>query len=543
MTTTQEPAAPAATATTGRIEDAALSVAGEVRVDLSVAELYEEALRNGEGVLAADGPMITRTGKHTGRSPQDKFIVKEPTSDAKIWWGTVNRPISEEQFARLEGQVLDYIRGRRLYARRAFVGHHPAYRRSLQVLTEYAWHNLFARQLFIRPTDEELKDFEADFTVIDIPSFKADPADLGVRSETLVALHLARRLLIIVGTEYAGEIKKGVFTTMNYLLPEEAVLPMHCSANVGAGGDVALFFGLSGTGKTSLSADSSRTLIGDDEHGWGEDGVFNFEGGCYAKLIRLSPTAEPEIYSTTRRFGSVLENVVYDEHTRELDLDSEAVTENTRGAYPLDFIANASETGRAGNPDNVLLLTADAFGVLPPISRLSVDQALYHFISGYTAKVAGTEVGVTEPTATFSTCFGAPFMPRPPEVYAEMLGDQLKRTGAQAWLVNTGWTGGPYGVGHRISIAYTRAMVHAILDGKLERVEFDRDPVFGLEVPRTCDGVPDEVLQPRNTWSDMEAFDRQERKLATMFVENFRKIAPQAEPHVKAGGPVGSEEG
>ncbi|HEX8939402.1 MAG TPA: phosphoenolpyruvate carboxykinase (ATP) [Candidatus Limnocylindrales bacterium] len=539
MTTTQRPSEPQAPA--GRRESFERDIpriVGESLGQRSVPALYEAALRDGEGVLAAGGPIITRTGRHTGRSPQDRYVVQEPSSDADVWWGPVNRPMSEEQFALLEQRVLEHLRGRRVYTRRAFVGNHPAHRRSLEVVTEYAWHDLFAHHMFIRPTAEELVGFEPEFRVISVPSLKVDPAELGIRSETVVALHFGRRLLVIAGTEYAGEMKKGIFTMMNFLLPAAGILPMHCSANVGPGGDVALFFGLSGTGKTSLSADSSRTLIGDDEHGWGPDGVFNFEGGCYAKLIRLSPTAEPEIYATTERFGSVLENVVYDEATRRLDLDSQAITENTRGAYPLDFIANASETGRAGNPSNVILLTADAFGVLPPVSRLTTEQALYHFISGYTAKVAGTEVGVTEPSATFSTCFGAPFMPRHAEVYADMLGERLRATGAQAWLVNTGWTGGPYGTGHRISIAYTRAMVHAILDGTVGSVEFEREPVFGLEVPRSCPGVPAEVLQPRSTWADGEAYDRQQRKLARMFVDNFEKIAADASDAVRAGGPT-----
>ncbi len=538
MTTTQRPAGSfVSPAATPRLEEA-LRVVGATVAQASVAALVEEAVGAGECSLAADGPLVCLTGKHTGRSPKDRYVVREPSSEAEVWWGDVNRPISEEQFALLEQKVLDHLRGRKVYLRRAFVGNHPEHRRALEVVSEYAWHSLFAHHLFIRPTEDELREFAPEFRVVSVPSLKVDPAELGVRSETVVALHFGRRLLIIAGTEYAGEMKKGIFTMMNFLLPRAGILPMHCSANVGAAGDVALFFGLSGTGKTSLSADSTRTLIGDDEHGWGPDGIFNFEGGCYAKLIRLSPTAEPEIYATTRRFGSVLENVPYDPGTRQLDLDSEAITENTRGAYPLDFIPNASVTGRAGNPRNVILLTADAFGVLPPVSRLSTDQALYHFISGYTAKVAGTEVGVTEPTATFSTCFGAPFMPRHAEVYAEMLGQNLERTGAQAWLVNTGWTGGPYGVGHRISIRDTRAMVRAILEGKLDGgVGFDREPVFGIAVPRSCPDVPAEMLQPRNTWSDKDAYDRQRQQLAGMFIENFQEIASGASDHVLSGGP------
>ena len=506
-------------------------------VNLPPAALYEAAVRNGEGIISADGALVVETGTHTGRSPKDKFIVDEPTTSAHVWWGDVNQPITQARYDALRDRVMQHLSDREVYVQDCYVGADPAHRRSLRVTTETAWASLFAEDLFIRPTADELALFDPDFLVFDAASFRADPARDGTRTETFILVHLQRREIIIGGTQYAGEIKKSVFSVMNYLLPDEGVLPMHCSANVGERGDVAIFFGLSGTGKTSLSADPDRTLVGDDEHGWGENGVFNFEGGCYAKMIRLSPTAEPDIYAATRRFGTILENVVVDPVTRELDLDSDAKTENTRGAYPLYFIRNASETGRAGQPSNVIFLTADAFGVLPPISRITPEQAMYHFISGYTAKVAGTEVGVTEPTATFSTCFGAPFMPRHPGEYAKLLGERIERYGVRTWLINTGWTGGPYGVGHRMSIAYTRAMVRAALDGDLEGVPMTTDPIFGLQVPTTCPGVPAEVLQPRSTWSDAAAYDAQARKLARMFVENFRTFADGVSPETLAAAP------
>ena len=508
-----------------------------VHANLPPASLYEAAVRNAEGVISADGALVVETGTHTGRSPKDKFIVDEPSTSAHVWWGEINQPVSEERYDALRARVMEHLREREVFVQDCFVGADPAHRRSLRVTTETAWASLFAEDLFIRPSAEEHARFEPDFLVFDAASLRADPRRDGTRTETFIFVHLQRREILIGGTSYAGEIKKSVFSVMNYLLPDEGVLPMHCSANVGEHGDVAIFFGLSGTGKTSLSADPERTLIGDDEHGWGENGIFNFEGGCYAKMIRLSPTAEPDIYAATRRFGTILENVVVDPVTRELDLDSEAKTENTRGAYPLHFIRNASETGRAGQPSNVIFLTADAFGVLPPISRISAPQAMYHFISGYTAKVAGTEVGVTEPTATFSTCFGAPFMPRHPGEYAKLLGERIERYGVRTWLVNTGWTGGPYGVGHRISIAHTRAMVRAALAGDLEGVPMAADPIFGLQVPSACPGVPDEVLQPRSTWSDPAAYDVQARKLARMFVENFRTFADGVSPEILAAAP------
>jgi phosphoenolpyruvate carboxykinase (ATP) len=508
-----------------------------VRANRSTAELYEDAVRAGEGLIAAAGPLVVRTGAHTGRSPQDKFIVDEPSSRDRIWWGEVNRPISEEAYDRLRARLVEYCSERDLFAQDCHIGAHPAHRRSLRVYTETAWASIFARNLFRRPPAAELERFSPNFTIVCVPSFRADPATDGTRTGTAILVHLGRREVLIVGTEYAGEIKKSAFTVMNYLLPDEGVLPMHSAVNVGKGGDSVVFFGLSGTGKTTLSADPRRSLIGDDEHGWGGDGVFNFEGGCYAKTIRLSPMYEPDIFQTTKRFGTILENVDLDPVTRELDLDSERFTENTRGAYPLEFIGNADPTGMAGHPRNVVLLTADAFGVLPPISRLSHEQAAYHFISGYTAKLAGTEVGVVEPKATFSTCFGAPFMPRHPGEYAAMLIDRLEHWGAQAWLVNTGWTGGPYGIGERMNINHTRSMVRAALEGRLDGVPTVTDPVFGVEVPTTCPDVPQSFLQPRSTWPDPDAYDRQARELAAMFSENIEQYVDGTTEAIRAAGP------
>jgi phosphoenolpyruvate carboxykinase (ATP) len=519
------------------LETEGLSVVGEAIVDPAIPALYEEAIRNGEGIIAAEGPLITRTGQHTGRSPEDKVVVDEPSTRDAVWWGPVNRPMGEDAFALLEADLIEHLRGKQVYVRHGYVGADHAYRRSVRVITEYAWHSLFARHLFIRPTPDELAGFAPDFTIVDLPSFHASPERHGTRSETVVALHLARRLLVIGGSAYAGEMKKSAFTVMNFLLPAQGVLPMHCAASVGRGGDVALFFGLSGTGKTSLSTDASRTLVGDDEHGWSDDGVFNLEGGCYAKLIRLSSTAEPEIYRASRRYGAIAENVAYDPRTRAMDFDSAAVTENTRGAYPLDFLGNASADGRAGHPTNVIFLTADAFGVLPPVARLTTEQALYHFLSGYTAKVAGTEVGVKEPKATFSACFGAPFIPRHPAVYAEMLQRRLEASGAEVWLVNTGWTGGPYGTGHRIAIEDSRAIVDAIVGGDLASAEFEVDPWFGIAVPRRVPGVSEGLLDPRSTWPDAEAYDRQARTLAGMFRDNFETLAAEAPERAQRGGP------
>jgi phosphoenolpyruvate carboxykinase (ATP) len=512
--------------------------AGKIVANLSTAALYEAAARDGEGLIAAEGPLVVSTGKHTGRSPKDKFIVREPSSEAQVWWGDVNHPITEAHYDRLRTRLMAHLADRRLYSQDLFIGAHPKHRRSLRVYTETAWASIFARNLFRRPSAEDLASFSPNFTIIDVPSFQADPETEGTRTGTAILVHLQRMEIIIVGTMYAGEIKKSAFTVMNYLLPDEGVLPMHSSVNVGEKGDAAVFFGLSGTGKTTLSADPLRSLIGDDEHGWGSDYVFNFEGGCYAKTIRLSPMYEPDIFATTRRFGTVLENVDIDPATRELDLDSERLTENTRGAYPLHFIGNADPTGIAKAPRNVVFLTADAFGVLPPISRLTREQAAYHFISGYTAKLAGTEIGVKEPSATFSAGFGAPFLPRHPGVYAELLMDRLDRYDVPVWLVNTGWTGGPYGTGHRMDITHTRNMVRAALNGELRDVPTVTDPIFGLAIPTAVPGVPDEVLIPRDTWSDPEAYDAAAATIARMFHANFEGYADGVSEAVRAAGPV-----
>jgi phosphoenolpyruvate carboxykinase (ATP) len=512
-----------------------------IRANRSPAELVEDAIRAGEGLLAADGPLVVRTGKHTGRSPQDKFIVDEPGSHDKIWWGEVNRPIRPEHYDRLRARVVAYCAEKDLFAQDMLVGADPAHQRQLRVYTETAWASLFARNLFRRPSTEQLDGFAPQLTIICVPSFQADPDTEGTRTGTAILLNLARMEVIIVGTEYAGEIKKSAFTVMNYLMPDEAVLPMHSSVNVGVQGDSVVFFGLSGTGKTTLSADPERSLIGDDEHGWGPNGLFNFEGGCYAKTIRLSPMYEPDIFQTTKRFGTVLENVDLHPDTRELDLDSTRFTENTRGAYPLHYIGNADPTGMTVQPRSVILLTADAFGVLPPISRLTHAQAAYHFISGYTAKLAGTEVGVKEPKATFSACFGAPFMPRHPGEYAAMLTERLEAQDVAVWLVNTGWTGGPVGTGERMNIAHTRAMVRAALDGSLAAAETRLDPIFGMEVPLTCPDVPASFLDPRSTWADTDGYDRQAAALAGMFVANFAAYADGVTDDIRAAGPLVSD--
>ena len=511
---------------------------GNVLTNLSVAELYERAIAADEGVIAADGPLVVRTGQHTGRSPRDKFIVREPSSASKIWWGEVNQELSEANYDRLRGRLMAYLADRELYAQDLYIGAHPDHRRSLRVYTETAWASIFARNLFRRPPREDLARFEPNFTIINVPSFEADPATEGTRTGTAILLHLKRMEIIIVGTRYAGEIKKSAFTVMNYLMPDEGVLPMHSSINVGANGDACIFFGLSGTGKTTLSADPLRSLIGDDEHGWGDGYTFNFEGGCYAKTIRLSPMYEPDIFATTKRFGTILENVDIDPLTRELDLDSERFTENTRGAYPLHYIGNADPTGIAPGARHIVFLTADAFGVLPPISRLTREQAAYHFISGYTAKLAGTEVGVREPTATFSAGFGAPFLPRHPGEYAAMLVDRLERFDVPVWLVNTGWTGGPYGTGERMAIDHTRNMVRAAINGELEGVATVEDPIFRVAVPVSVPGVPDDVLVPRATWADPIAYDSAARKLATMFHENFARYADGVSDAIRHAGPV-----
>ena len=499
-----------------------------------VEALYEEALRRHEGSLALGGALVTRTGLHTGRAPNDKFIVDEASSRDDIWWGDVNKPISEARFEGLRENMLAYLRGRDVFVRDSYAGAHADYRLAVRVVTETAWHNLFARNMFIPAPAAELPDFVPEFTVIHAPGFLADPDRDGTYSEVFIVVNYAAKTVLIGGTSYAGEIKKSVFSILNYLLPANGVLPMHCSANIGADGDSAIFFGLSGTGKTTLSADSSRTLIGDDEHGWGPKGLFNFEGGCYAKVINLSPEAEPEIFATTRSYGTILENVLMDMNDRSLDLDDSSLTENTRASYPLSQIPNASATGLGDHPRNIVMLTCDAFGVLPPVSRLTPDQAMYHFLSGYTAKVAGTEKGVKEPTATFSTCFGAPFMPRHPTAYAGLLGDMMAAHDAHCWLVNTGWSGGGYGVGERMKIAHTRAMVNAALDGRLAEVGTRPDPHFGVLVPDACPDVPTEVLDARATWSDGAAYDAQARHLTHLFADNFKKFEAQVDDQVKA---------
>jgi phosphoenolpyruvate carboxykinase (ATP) len=510
--------------------------AARVHWNLSPAELYEEAVRRGEGLIAADGPLACRTGQHTGRSPNDKFVTREASSERDIAWGKVNKPIAPAQFDLLHQDLVASLAGRELFVLDCFAGADPAYRLGVRVINEFAWHNLFCRNLFI---DDPAAAAAAspDFTIIDSPSFKADPTRHGTASEVVIAVNFAKKLVLIGGTSYAGEMKKSIFSILNFILPLKNVLSMHCSANVGAGGDTALFFGLSGTGKTTLSSDPDRLLIGDDEHGWSDRGVFNFEGGCYAKTIRLSAEAEPQIYATTKRFGTVLENVVVTADTRALDLDDDRYTENTRAAYPISFIDNAVPSGQGGHPKNVVMLTADAFGVLPPISRLTPEAAMYHFLSGYTAKVAGTEKGVTEPKATFSTCFGAPFLPLAPGRYAKMLGERIAKHGSRVWLVNTGWTGGPYGVGARMKIAYTRAMIRAALSGALDRVTYETDPVFRLDVPASCPDVPADVLKPRSTWPSAADYDAQAAKLARMFVDNFKTFEHDVDPNVVKAGP------
>jgi len=515
------------------LEQLGLAGAAAVHHNLSSGALYEHALRRNEGKLGADGQFVVETGEHTGRSPKDKFFVREPGSETHIDWGDTNKPIDAATFDALFERVAEWLSQRDIYALDAYVGADTRYRLPIRVITQYAWHSLFAHNLFITPENVPA-NFSPEFTVVDAAEFVADPKRDGTRSGTFVLVNMARKIVLIGGTRYAGEIKKSVFTIMNYLMPLRQVLPMHCSANVGASGDTAIFFGLSGTGKTTLSADSNRPLVGDDEHGWSADGVFNFEGGCYAKVIRLSQKAEPEIWAASHRFGAVLENVVMDEVTRKLDLDSEAMTENTRSAYPVEFIPNIVPDLMAGHPSTIIMLTADAFGVLPPIAKLSAEQAMYHFLSGYTAKVAGTEKGVTEPTATFSTCFGAPFMVHHPTVYAKLLGERIAHHKVTCWLVNTGWSGGAYGVGKRMAIAHTRAMVNAALDGTLEKAEFTTEPFFGLAIPGALGDVPSDVLDPRNAWSDKAAYDAQAKKLAGLFYENFKKFEAQASDKVKA---------
>jgi phosphoenolpyruvate carboxykinase (ATP) len=519
------------------IENHGIRNVSRVYWNLSASALVEEAVRRSEGVLSADGALVVNTGKHTGRSPNDKFIVEEPSSKDKINWGKVNKPIDSEKFDRLHARMLAYLQNRDVFVVEAQGGAAASLGLPIRVVTPSAWHALFAHTMFLRPSMEARREHVPEFTVLHAPTFKADPAIDGTRSETFIIINYGKKLVLIGGTEYAGEIKKSVFSILNYILPLKGVLPMHSSLNVGVAGDATVFFGLSGTGKTTLSADPARTLIGDDEHGWSNDGTFNFEGGCYAKAIRLSKEAEPDIWAACHAYGTVLENVVMDPDTRRIDFDSDKLTENTRAAYTLDKIRNASLTGTAGHPKNIVMLTADAYGVLPPVARLTPEQAMYHFISGYTAKVAGTERGVTEPQATFSACFGAPFLPMHPTTYAEMLGSKIAKHGAQVWLVNTGWTGGPYGVGHRMKIAHTRAMITAALEGKLGDARVEQDPIFKVGVPTEVPGVPKEVLSPRNTWSDKGGYDKQAKDLAGRFRDNFEQYAKQAPKEVGAAGP------
>jgi len=522
---------------TPALEQLGLKDLSNVYWNLSTPELYEEAVKRGEGRIAHDGPLVVRTGQYTGRSANDKFVVEDDVSRDTVGWGKHNQKISSEKFEGLYRRMLAYAQGHDLFVQDCFAGADPKHRLSVRILTQHAWHSLFIRNMLIQAKGSELEGFEPQFTVLQLPDFRADPELDGTRSETFIILNFTRKLVLIGGTQYAGEIKKSVFTYLNYLLPQLGVLSMHASANVGAGGDVAVFFGLSGTGKTTLSADPQRKLIGDDEHGWSEDGIFNFEGGCYAKVIKLSAQSEPEIYATTKMFGTVLENVVMDSSSRILDLDDSSLTENTRAAYPLSHIPNVQPGSRAGHPQNLIMLTADAFGVLPPIARLTPEQAMYYFLSGYTAKVAGTERGVTEPSATFSPCFGAPFMSLPPAKYAALLGEKLAHHDTRVWLVNTGWSGGAYGVGQRMSIGHTRALLSAALGGQLEGVQYRTDPTFGFEVPTTVPGVPAEVLDPRATWADPAAYDRAARDLGERFRKNFLEFEKDVSEAVRMAGP------
>lgn len=517
------------------IESTGLKDLAAIHFNLTEAELCEEAIRRGEARLTAHGALVALTAPHTGRSPKDKYIVRDSDTSGKVWWDN-NKPMSGEDFERLYADFIAHAAGRELFAQDLVGGADPSCSLQVRVVTEFAWHSLFIRNLLIRSERSSLDSFVPSMTIIDLPSFRADPERHNCRSETVIAIDLTRRIVLIGGTSYAGEIKKSVFTALNYFLPESGIMPMHCSANMDDDGGTAIFFGLSGTGKTTLSADPNRILIGDDEHGWGPRGIFNFEGGCYAKTIRLSAEAEPEIFATTRRFGTVLENVVLDEE-RVPDFNDDSLTENTRCAYPLHYIPNASATGQAPHPRNIIMLTADAFGVMPPIARLTPEQAIYHFLSGYTAKVAGTEKGVTEPEATFSTCFGAPFMPRHPWEYGQLLRKLIATHKVSCWLVNTGWTGGAYGVGRRMPIRETRALLAAALDGSLNSVTFRRDPNFGFEVPVSVPGVDDKLLDPRGTWQDKDAYDRQAERLVAMFTENFTRFAEQVDDGVRGAAP------
>lgn len=518
-----------------------IETAATIHANLGTAPLVEQAVKNGEGLLSKDGPLVVETGKHTGRSAQDKFIVRDAETEGTVWWGATNKGMTPEHFAALKEDFLKAVGEQdKLYVADLFGGSQPEQRVNVRIINQYAWHNLFIRTLLVRPDASELEGFEPEYTIIDLPSFRADPERHGCRSETVVAVNFTEKLILIGGTAYAGEMKKSVFGILNYLLPTRGVMPMHCSANVGPDGKTAVFFGLSGTGKTTLSADASRTLIGDDEHGWSDTAVFNFEGGCYAKMIRLAEEAEPEIFATTRRFGTVLENVVIDPQTRALDLDDNSLAENSRGAYPIDFIPNTSEHNMGPVPANLIMLTADAFGVLPPIARMTPDQAMYHFLSGYTAKVAGTEIGVTEPQATFSTCFGAPFMPRHPSVYGNLLKERIAAGNVRCWLVNTGWTGGKATMDgiSRMPIKATRALLNAALDGSLNDAEFRQDPNFGFEVPVAVAGVDDSLLDPRAAWADSAEYDATAQTLVRQFIDNFAQFEEHVDEGVRKAAPA-----
>ncbi len=505
--------------------------------NLHPAELIEEAIKRGEGVLTDTGALMANTGKFTGRAPKDRFIVKDEITRDKVWWGDINTPFDAEKFDQLYQKMVAFLDGRKIYIRDAAAGAAPNYRLNVRVIDTQAWHNLFCYNMFLRLEPDASEDFTPDFTILAIPEFKADPAIDGTRHENFAIINFSRRMILVGGTGYTGETKKGVFSVLNFLLPDQKnVLSMHCSANMGKGGDTAIFFGLSGTGKTTLSADPNRRLIGDDEHGWTEEGVFNFEGGCYAKVINLTEESEPEIWNAIK-FGAILENTRFQSGSRTVDYENKEVTENTRVSYPIYHIENAVEPSVGGIPQNIFFLTADAYGILPPIAKLTVNQAMYHFISGYTAKVAGTETGITEPKATFSACFGSPFMPLHPTEYARLLGEKMEKHQVNVWLVNTGWSGGPYGVGSRIKLKYTRAMISAAMEGKLDGVEYEEHPVFCILVPQSCPGVPAEILNPRETWQDKDAYDKKAAILAQQFVQNFEKFTDNASEEIKAGGP------
>ncbi len=512
--------------------------AAKVYRNLPAAQLVEHAIGRAEGLLSEHGALVTRTGKYTGRSPNDKFTVRDENTEKTVWWGKVNQAMTPENARRLHQRMTEYLAGKEIFVQDCYAGAHPLHRLKVRVITERAWHSMFARNMFIEPDVADLLEFEPGFTVIDAPGFQADPKIDGTKSETAIVVDFTNRRVLICGTEYAGEIKKSVFTVLNYLLPAEGILGMHCSANMGQDGDVAIFFGLSGTGKTTLSADPNRFLIGDDEHGWCDDSVFNFEGGCYAKVIRLNAKDEPEIFATTKTFGTILENVLINSESRKLDLDDDRYTENTRASYSISEIPNAYLKGMGGHPKHIVMLTCDAFGVLPPLARLTPEQAMYHFLSGYTARVAGTERGVTEPTAVFSACFGAPFMARHPSVYAKLLGERIAKHDVKCWLVNTGWSGGPYGVGNRMKIKWTRTLLNAVLSGSLDHAQFTPHPLFKVGVPREVADVPSEILDPRRSWQDGAAYDKKAGQLVDLFHGNFQSYADQVSPEVLAAAPA-----